>query len=149
MFKIILMASTLLTSVSTLAQTMAGTVNQALNLTCVVNETPLFIELNSAHDKAKLHLNNYVDEQGRGHSRKLIATFSLKDKKVTHPYGSNILTFNNPRPSDSDARGMLLTIPRYMNNFGGMANQPASIVTLTENLNGFCYVQFLPVPPSL
>lgn len=140
----------ILLSVSAKAQTMASTKNQALNLTCVIDATPIFIELNKAHGKARLHINNYVDDNGRGHSRRFLSEFSLKSMKVTHPYGSEVLTFGGPRPESSEVRVVEVIVPRYMNNFGGMPNQPAKLMNLMgETSLGACYVQFLPIPPSL
>jgi hypothetical protein len=118
--------------------------NFPLHLTCVIGEVPFFIELNANHDRALLSVNNYIDHEGRGHSRRFLAEF-----KRTTIISSELYEFTRPVPKDSPFSALQLTVPQEISRWLGKGNQFAGLKDQDgQILEGKCFVQFPPFPPS-
>lgn len=129
------------------SKTIVPTEGSQLQLSCIFNFTPFFIELDSSQTKGKLSLNNRVDSEGRGRSREFISSLKLAFKSETSTH--KLVTFNSTtRNAEFDS--VFLTIPKFMDLYFGMADQPARIDLYGEShLPGSCYVQFPPFAPQL
>jgi hypothetical protein len=137
----------LMLSSSLFAQSkMVTTEGSELHFTCVLNFNPFFIELSSNHQSGKLYLNNRTDHEGRGQSREFITTLSLASKRQTDVF--KFLVFKSSKKI-KDFRTLSLQVPKYMNLYLGMADQPARIDLENEShMPGSCYVQFPAMAPQ-
>jgi hypothetical protein len=127
-------------------QTIVPTEGSPLHLSCVFNFTPFFIELESSQTKGKLSLNNRVDSEGRGRSREFVSNLNIAFKTETSSH--KLITFNSTT-RNAEFNSVYVTIPKFMNLYLGMADQPARIDLYGEShLPGSCFVQFPPFAPQ-
>jgi hypothetical protein len=146
--KLLVLASALLLSLNIFATTEeVSTAGKELHLTCVMNFTPFFIEIDETHTKAALHVNNRIDDQGIGHSREFITNMKIVAQ------AEDVLSFTlvfKPMARIKNLKAVLVSVPKQMSFYLGKANQEARIDLLDNTyLPGSCYVQFPPMAPQL
>jgi hypothetical protein len=143
---LILVVMMLLSSLAFSQSKIVPTEGNELHFTCVLNFTPFFVELSSNHQSGKLYLNNRMDQEGRGHSREFITTMKLSGKRENSLH--KLLTFT-ARNRLKEFRSLYLQVPKYINLYLGMPDQPARIDLEDEShLPGACYVQFPAMAPQ-
>lgn len=145
--KMLVLASALILSLNVFATAEeVPTEGQELHLTCVMNFTPFFIEIDHTHTKAALYLNNRIDSDGRGHSREFISNLKIFAQMETAE--SRGLVFK-PLSRVKDLKSVYVSIPKTMSFYLGKGHQPARIdLTDGNNLPGTCYVQFPSMAPQ-
>lgn len=144
--KLITSLLVLLFTSSVCAGTFIPTKGNKLHLTCILNFTPFFIELDTSHTKAKLSLNNRIDSEGNGQSREFITSLTMIERRETSIH--KLMVFSATFRS-KQIDGLKLQIPLHMDLYFGIPDQPAQIIMQDGTvLPGSCYVQFPPFAPQ-